>query len=227
MVEREGGQGWRRTGSASTTHRRTCWSRPDPALDAALAANAAAGLPAIDVSPLQGKLLHILARMPAPAASSRSARSAATPRSGSPARCPRRPARHARGRPPPRRGGARQHRRAPGWPTGSRSDVGPALDTLPGARRAVRLRLHRRRQAQQPRLPALGAPAVAAGHRHRLRQRGARGRGRRRGQQRPGRRRHARAFSTCSRAEPRLTATAVQTVGAKGWDGFAIAIVAG
>lgn len=36
---------------------------PDPALDAALAANAAAGLPGIDVSPAQGKLLHILARM--------------------------------------------------------------------------------------------------------------------------------------------------------------------
>ena len=35
----------------------------DPALAAALAANAAAGLPAIDVSPLQGKLLHLLARM--------------------------------------------------------------------------------------------------------------------------------------------------------------------
>lgn len=35
----------------------------DPALDAALAANEAAGLPEIDVSPCQGKLLHILARM--------------------------------------------------------------------------------------------------------------------------------------------------------------------
>ena len=35
----------------------------DPALEAALAANAAAGLPAIDVAPNQGKLLHILARM--------------------------------------------------------------------------------------------------------------------------------------------------------------------
>ena len=34
---------------------------PDPALDAALEANAAAGLPAIDVSPSQGKLLHLLA----------------------------------------------------------------------------------------------------------------------------------------------------------------------
>jgi len=35
----------------------------DFALDAALAANAAAGLPAIDVSPPQGKLLFLLARM--------------------------------------------------------------------------------------------------------------------------------------------------------------------
>ena len=37
-------------------------SPPDPALDAALAASAAAGLPQISVSPNQGKLLHILAR---------------------------------------------------------------------------------------------------------------------------------------------------------------------
>ncbi|WP_088344466.1 MULTISPECIES: O-methyltransferase [Rhodomicrobium] len=35
----------------------------DPALDAALAANEAAHLPAIDVSPLQGQLLNLLARM--------------------------------------------------------------------------------------------------------------------------------------------------------------------
>ena len=35
---------------------------PDPALGAALAANRAAGLPPIDVSPPQGKLLHLLAR---------------------------------------------------------------------------------------------------------------------------------------------------------------------
>src|SRR5574337_1488443 len=35
----------------------------DEALDAALAANKAAGLPAIDVSPAQGKLLHLFARM--------------------------------------------------------------------------------------------------------------------------------------------------------------------
>ena len=34
----------------------------DPALEAALSASAAAGLPAISVSPVQGKLLHLLAR---------------------------------------------------------------------------------------------------------------------------------------------------------------------
>ena len=37
--------------------------RQDGALEAALAANAAAGLPQIDVSPPHGKLLHLLARM--------------------------------------------------------------------------------------------------------------------------------------------------------------------
>jgi len=36
---------------------------PDPALDAALAASAAAGLPPIAVAPNQGKLLHLLARI--------------------------------------------------------------------------------------------------------------------------------------------------------------------
>ena len=36
---------------------------PDPALEATLDANAAAGLPPIDVSAPQGKLLHLLARM--------------------------------------------------------------------------------------------------------------------------------------------------------------------
>jgi len=36
---------------------------PDVALDAALAANAAGGLPAIDVSAAQGKMLHLFARM--------------------------------------------------------------------------------------------------------------------------------------------------------------------
>ena len=37
--------------------------RKDASLESALAANAAAGLPSIDVSPTQGKFLHLLARM--------------------------------------------------------------------------------------------------------------------------------------------------------------------
>src|SRR5258706_16256118 len=37
--------------------------KPDDALDAALRDSAAAGLPSINVTPAQGKLLHILARM--------------------------------------------------------------------------------------------------------------------------------------------------------------------
>jgi len=36
---------------------------PDPALDGTLGASAAAGLPPISVTPAQGKLLHLLARM--------------------------------------------------------------------------------------------------------------------------------------------------------------------
>jgi predicted O-methyltransferase YrrM len=36
---------------------------PDPSLDATLAANAAANLPSINVSPTQGKFLHLLARL--------------------------------------------------------------------------------------------------------------------------------------------------------------------
>ena len=38
-------------------------TRADDALDAALKSNAAAGLPQIDVSPAQGKFLHLLAKM--------------------------------------------------------------------------------------------------------------------------------------------------------------------
>jgi hypothetical protein len=35
-----------------------------------------------------------------------------------------------------------------------------------------------------------------------------------------------RSFIDLVAAEPRLTATAIQTVGAKGWDGFLLALVA-
>lgn len=59
----------------------------DDVLDAALAASEAAGLPAINVAPNQGKLLQILATIRGAGAFSRSARSAATARSGWRARC--------------------------------------------------------------------------------------------------------------------------------------------
>ena len=36
-----------------------------------------------------------------------------------------------------------------------------------------------------------------------------------------------RSMFTMMAAEPRLTTTAIQTVGVKGWDGFAMAVVTG
>ena len=66
---------------------------PDPVLEQALEASAAAGLPAIAVTANQGKLLQPAGADPRrAAASSRSARSAATARSGSRGRCRRRDA---------------------------------------------------------------------------------------------------------------------------------------
>jgi predicted O-methyltransferase YrrM len=49
--------------TAVDSYLRDLFIPPDVALDGALQASAAAGLPAIHVSPLQGKLLHLLARM--------------------------------------------------------------------------------------------------------------------------------------------------------------------
>ena len=62
----------------------------DPALEAVLKANAAAGLPAIDVSPRRASFCICSPEWFAHPAFSRSARSAATARSGSPAPCRRR-----------------------------------------------------------------------------------------------------------------------------------------
>src|SRR4030095_4946593 len=44
-------------------HLASTYVGPDDALDAALAASAAAGLPAINVTPNQGKFLHLIARL--------------------------------------------------------------------------------------------------------------------------------------------------------------------
>ena len=61
MVERVGEQnpGW----SAVDAYIADRLLGDDPALTAALAANAAGGLPDIDVSPAQGRMLHLFARM--------------------------------------------------------------------------------------------------------------------------------------------------------------------
>ena len=55
---------------------------PDPALENAMAASTAAGLPAFAVSPSQGKLLFLLAQMQARGASWKLGRWAATARFG-------------------------------------------------------------------------------------------------------------------------------------------------
>jgi predicted O-methyltransferase YrrM len=59
MIQDDRGDGWRRVDAYIDAK----LLPPDPDLDAAIEANAAAGLPAIDVAPNQGKLLHLLARM--------------------------------------------------------------------------------------------------------------------------------------------------------------------
>jgi predicted O-methyltransferase YrrM len=199
---------------------------PDPGLDAALAANAAAGLPAIDVAPNQGRLLHILARMVgarrileigtlggystiwlarALAAGGRLVTLEAEPR-------------HATV--------ARANIAAAGLADRVEVVVGPALATLPtlaGPFDFVFIDADKRSNAdylgEALRLARPGAvivcdnvvrdgriadpddasPAVAG----------------------------TRRFFDRLGAEPRLVATAIQTVGVKGWDGFAIAFVEG
>ncbi len=59
----------------------------DPVLDAALADSATAGLPAINVSPTQGRLLQLLARVQGARNILRSGPWAATARSGWPRHC--------------------------------------------------------------------------------------------------------------------------------------------
>ena len=169
--------------------------RQDSALEAALAANAAAGLPQIDVSPPHGKLLHLLARM----AGARKALeigalggysaiwiARALPPDGrlvtleadeNHARVAReniaRAGLSGKGR-HPRRPGARH----------SAEDRG-------GGARAVRFRLHRRRQVEQCKLSRLGVAPVAAGNGNRRRQCRPGGPDRRREQRGSGRDRHA------------------------------------
>ena len=202
----------------------------DPALDAAIAASAAAGLPPIAVTPNQGKLLGLLARVQG----ARTILELGTlggystiwlagryPRAGASSRS--RPTSARRGRPS-------EHRPRRAAQT-VELHVGPALETLPSSLaegRPIRPDLHRRRQAEQPGLLRVVAKALPTRHVDHRRQR----RPRRRNP-RPRRRRPPlgnRASAACDSlregpAEQGVDATAIQTVGSKGYDGFALMIV--
>ena len=197
---------------------------PDPALDAALAANAAAGLPAIDVSPAQGKLLHILARMVGArrileigtlGGYSTIWLARALPPGGRLVTLEADPA-HAEV--------ARSNIARAGLADRVELHLGPALGTLPRLAGPFDMVFI---DADKPSNPDYLAWALKLA--------------------RPGSVivcdnviRDGRIADAASRdaaivgtrrmfdmiaAEPRLTGTAIQTVGAKGWDGFAIAIV--
>ena len=201
---------------------------PDPALEAALQASAAAGLPPINVSPNQGKLLHLLARL-------QGARSVleigtlggystiwlarALPAGGRLVTLES-DARHAEV--------ARANIARAGLSDVVELRLGPALETLP------RLTAEGRGpfdlifiDADKPSYPDYLAWALRLSRRGSLivadnvvrngavldpasddpRVQG------------------ARRFNEALAAEPRVSATAIQTVGSKGYDGFAIALV--
>jgi predicted O-methyltransferase YrrM len=202
--------------------------RPDPALEAALAASAAAGLPPIQVSPAQGKLLKLLAEI-------RGARTIleigtlggyssiwlarALPADGLLTTLEVEP-KHAEV--------ARANIARAGLAGVVELRLGPALETLPrlaAERRAPfdlvfidadkegypdylpwALRLCRRGSVIiADNVVRDGAVADAASADPRVQ--------------------GVRRFNELLAAEPRLTATIVQTVGSKGYDGFAIALV--
>ena len=217
----------KRLGARRRLPRRGLLLPPDPALDAALAANAAAGLPAIDVSPLQGKLLHhprphrrrpahprdrharrLLDDLARPRAARRTAGSSASrpsPRHAEVARAniaARRPRRPGRGRWSARRSTRLPTLDGPFDLVFIDADKRSNPDYLAWALRLVAPR-HASSSATTWSATA-GSPTPAARD--------------------PGVIGTRRLFDVLA-AEPRLTATAVQTVGAKGWDGFAIAVV--
>lgn len=196
----------------------------DPVLAAALAANAAGGLPEIDVSPLQGKLLHILARM----AGARRILEIGTlggystiwlaralPEGGQLVTLEAVEAHAAV---------ARGNIAAAGLADRVEIRVGRALDTLPGLDGPFDLIFIDADKGSNPdyldwalRLSRPGTTIIVDNvvREGRIIDDAETGRdvvGTRR-------------FFDQLAAEGRVTATAVQTVGAKGWDGFAIAVV--
>src|SRR3954469_17854791 len=174
---------------------------PDAALDAALAATAAAGLPPHDVSPAQGRLLELLARLRGAGrileigtlggySTISLARGLRPGGAHGPAQAPaRRADRHARALARACRGRARQPRARPARrPRGRARRTGARDVARPRRRRAVRPRLRRRGRAARGGVRAVGGALASA---------------------------------------PGVCATTIQTVGVKGYDGFTLALVDG
>ena len=122
----------RRPGPRSTSTSPTCW-RPTTRRSRRRSPSAVeAGLPAIQVSPPQGKLLALLAQVDRRPDGARVRHARRLQHDlARPGAARRRAADHARGRSRLRRGRARQHRARPGSASWSRSASGPALETLP------------------------------------------------------------------------------------------------
>lgn len=201
---------------------------PDPVMDSVLSANAAAGLPAIDVAPNQGKLLHIFARM----VNARRVLEIGTlggystiwlaralPSDGIVVTLESDPG-HARV--------AQSNLQAAGLIDAVDLRIGPALETLPKLADEPAFDLIFI-DADKPNNPAylewalklsrpgtviIGDNVVRGGKIKDATDQDPSIQG-------------VRQFYDRMSGEPRLTATAVQTVGSKGWDGFSIAIVNG
>ena len=201
---------------------------PEPELEAALAANAAAGLPAIDVAPNQGKLLNLLARMSAArnvleigtlGGYSTIWLARAVGPSGRVLTLEAEPA-HAEV--------ARANLARAGLAERVEVRVGAALESLPGVARGglgpfdlVFIDADKQHNTEYVRW------ALALAHAGTLIvvDNVVRGGAVADPDTQDERARASRAVLEWIAAEPRLDGTALQTVGAKGWDGFAIAIV--
>jgi predicted O-methyltransferase YrrM len=199
---------------------------PAPALAAALAANAAAGLPDIDVSPAQGRMLHLFVRMTGArrvlevgtlGGYSAIEIARALPVDGRLVTCEIDPQHAAI---------ARENLAHAGLAPKVAVLVGPAVETLPtldgpfdlvfidADKPSNVLYLREALRLSRPGTTIIvdnvireGGVLDAASADERVQ--------------------GTRALFDALHAEPRLTATAIQTVGAKKWDGFVLAVVNG
>jgi predicted O-methyltransferase YrrM len=203
-------------------------SLTDPALDAALKANHTAGLPAIDVSPSQGKFLNLLARMigakrileiGALGGYSSIWLGRALPPDGNLLTLELSP-KHA--------DVARQNLARAGLETIAEVRVGPALDSLAALEREgagpfdfIFIDADKPNNANYlkaaVRLARKGAVIVCDNV--------VRGGELANATSKDSNVRGARALFETIAEEPKLSAVGMQTVGSKGWDGFAIALV--